>query len=179
MGVDLGPGGGGGHSTHIVSEVGEDSALAGRLAYCRFSVVDNGFCRHVWAGPPDATRDWALGLFTTEFTYTLSLVLIKLSLLALYWRIFSIQLLDKLLLCTLIVLVICWGIAAQFDPVHPTDPSTFSCGVDIHKLFVGKSIPHIITDVLILLFPLPYIWNLRLRKSQKIATVGVFLVGML
>ncbi|OTA08647.1 hypothetical protein A9Z42_0003790 [Trichoderma parareesei] len=157
-------------------------------------MVDNGMCRHIWAGPADATRDWALGLFTTEFTYTLSLVFIKWSILAFYWRIFSIQFLDKLCLWILAGMVACWGVAAiltsifqcvpipalwqQFDPVHPTDPDTFTCGVDIHNLFIGKAVPHIVTDALILIFPLPYIWHLHLRLSQKIATAGIFLVGI-
>ncbi|KAL7813875.1 hypothetical protein V8C44DRAFT_357218 [Trichoderma aethiopicum] len=140
-------------------------------------MVDNGMCRHIWAGPADATRDWALGLFTTEFTYTLSLVFIKWSVLAFYWRIFSIQFLDKLCLWILAGMVACWGVAA-FDPVHPTDPDTFNCGVDIHNLFIGKAVPHIVTDALILVFPLPYIWHLHLRLSQKIATAGIFLVGI-
>jgi hypothetical protein len=76
------------------------------------AVVNNGFCRHVWAGSPDATRDWALGLFTTEFTYTLGLVFVKLSIIAFYWRIFSIQFLDKLLLWILTGLVIFWALGA-------------------------------------------------------------------
>lgn len=67
----------------------------------------------------------------------------------------------------------------QFDPVHPTDPSTFTCGVNIHKLFIGKTVPHIITDIFILLFPVPYIWGLHLRMSQKIATACVFMLGIL
>ncbi|KAL6822813.1 heterokaryon incompatibility domain-containing protein [Trichoderma sp. SZMC 28015] len=66
----------------------------------------------------------------------------------------------------------------QFDPVHPTDPSTFTCGVNIHKLFIGKTVPHIITDIFILLFPVPYIWGLHLRMSQKIATACVFMLGI-
>ncbi|EHK17254.1 uncharacterized protein TRIVIDRAFT_42454, partial [Trichoderma virens Gv29-8] len=157
-------------------------------------VVSNGFCKHIWVGPPDATRDWALGLFTTEFTYTFSLMCIKLSILAFYWRIFSVQFIDKLLLGILAGMVGCWTVASiltsvfqcvpisalwqQFDPVHPTDPSTFTCGVNIHNLFIGKTVPHIVTDVLILLFPLPYIWNLHLRMSQKIATACIFMLGI-
>ncbi|KAL7934641.1 hypothetical protein V8C35DRAFT_301465 [Trichoderma chlorosporum] len=156
-------------------------------------MVNNGFCRHVWAGSADATRDWALGLFTTEFTYTLSLMAIKFSILAFYWRIFSVQFIDKLLLWILAGMVGCWGLGSmltsvfqcvpisalwqQFDPVHPRDPSTFTCGVNIHKLFIGKTIPHVVTDALILIFPLPYIWCLHLRMSQRIATACIFLLG--
>lgn len=67
----------------------------------------------------------------------------------------------------------------QYDPVNPPDPSTFECSVKIHPLFIGKSVPHIATDILILLFPLPYIWNLQLRLSQKIAMSVIFGLGTL
>jgi hypothetical protein len=182
-------------------------------------VVDNGFCKHVWAGPPEAGRDWALGLFTTEFTYTIALCLIKLSIISFYWRIFIIRLLDKILLGILAGMVICWGLGSvcspnfpvsslfltfrdkrltykqmitsvfqcipisalwnEFDPVNPPDPSTFECSVQVHPFFIGKAVPHIATDILILLFPIPYIWNLQLRFSQKIAMSFIFGVGLL
>jgi hypothetical protein len=179
-------------------------------------VVNNGFCKHVWAGPPQAGRDWALGLFTTEFTYTMALCLIKLSIITFYWRIFTIRLLDKILLGILAGMVICWAVGSvcsipcsdcsllggerltygqmltsvfqcvpinalwnQLDSINPPDPSTYECSVKIHPFFIGKAVPHIATDILILIFPLPYIWHLQLRLPQKIATSFVFCVGIL
>ncbi|RFU76561.1 het-domain-containing [Trichoderma arundinaceum] len=84
----------------------------------------------------------------------------------------------SLILTSVFQCVPIYALWQQFDPVHPTDPSTFSCGVNIHKLFIGKTVSHIVTDVFILLFPLPYIWSLNLRMSQKIATACIFLVGI-
>lgn len=75
-------------------------------------VVGKGFCKHIWAGPPDAGRDWALGLFTTEFTYTMALCLVKLSIITFYWRIFIIRLVDKIILGILAGMVICWGVGS-------------------------------------------------------------------
>ncbi|EHK47687.1 hypothetical protein TRIATDRAFT_316718 [Trichoderma atroviride IMI 206040] len=154
-------------------------------------MVNNGFCKHIWAGPPEAGRDWALGLFTTEFTYTVALCLVKLSIITFYWRIFIIRLVDKIILGILAGMVICWGMITsvlqcipisalwnQFDPINPPDPSTFECSVKVHPFFIGKAVPHIATDILILIFPLPYIWNLRLRLSQKIATSFIFGLGI-
>lgn len=180
------------------------------------SVVDHGFCKHIWAGPPEAGRDWSLGLFTTEFTYTIALCLVKLSIITFYWRIFMIRRLDKIILGILAGMVICWGVGSvcmpglvskplfedgrltqrqmltsvfqcipisalwdQLDPVNPPDPSTFECSVKVHPFFIGKAVPHIATDILILIFPLPYIWNLQLRLPQKIATSFIFGLGIL
>lgn len=78
----------------------------------KLSVVGHGFCRHIWVSPPDAGREWALGLFTTEFTYTMALCLIKLSIITFYWRIFTIRLLDKILLGILATMVICWAVGS-------------------------------------------------------------------
>lgn len=37
--------------------------------------------------------------------------------------------------------------------------------------------PNILTDVLILIMPLPFVWRLHTRLTQKIALTGVFLLG--
>jgi len=66
-----------------------------------------------------------------------------------------------------------------FDPDNPLDPSEYHCGVDIHKFFLGNAIPNIITDIFIMVLPLPYILKLHLRVSQKVALFGIFVVGTL
>lgn len=51
------------------------------------------------------------------------------------------------------------------------------CNVDSQKFFIGNAIPNILTDVALMVLPLPYIWQLNRSKSQKIALAGVFLLG--
>ena len=51
------------------------------------------------------------------------------------------------------------------------------CNVDSRKFFIGNAIPNILTDVALMVLPLPYIWQLNRSKSQKIALAGVFLLG--
>ncbi|OAQ89548.1 integral membrane protein [Purpureocillium lilacinum] len=156
-------------------------------------MASHGFGRHVWVGPPDALEVWAKGLFMAVFTYTLSLVFIKWSILAWYWRLFHIQSYMKPLIWILFAVVCIWGVAKiivvslecfpieaiweVFDPDNPLDPSEYHCGVDIHKFFLGNAIPNIITDIFIMVLPLPYILKLHLRVSQKVALFGIFVVG--
>ncbi|KAL3964995.1 hypothetical protein ACCO45_001999 [Purpureocillium lilacinum] len=156
-------------------------------------MASHGFGRHVWVGPPDALEVWAKGLFMAVFTYTLSLVFIKWSILAWYWRLFHIQSYMKPLIWMLFAVVCIWGVAKiivvslecfpieaiweVFDPDNPLDPSEYHCGVDIHKFFLGNAIPNIITDIFIMVLPLPYILKLHLRVSQKVALFGIFVVG--
>jgi hypothetical protein len=51
--------------------------------------------------------------------------------------------------------------------------------VDSVKFFYGNAIPTIVTDVLMLALPLPYIAQLQLPRGQKWGLAGIFLVGIL
>lgn len=67
----------------------------------------------------------------------------------------------------------------RFNPTHPLQPDDYKCTVDSDKFFYGNAIPTIVTDVLILVLPLPYITTLQLPRGQKWALAGIFLVGLL
>ncbi|KAH7176119.1 hypothetical protein EDB81DRAFT_771947 [Dactylonectria macrodidyma] len=155
----------------------------------------HGLGRHIWASPPEAMKVWEMGLFMAEFTYTLSLVFIKWSILAFYWRIFSTEFMIRMPIWILFGMVCAWGIAVilvaiykclpiyavweRFDPVNPMPASDYTCGVDVYDSFVGNAIPNIITDVFLILLPLPYIWKMScLRWAQKVAITGIFIVGI-
>lgn len=45
------------------------------------------------------------------------------------------------------------------------------------KLYWANSIPNIATDLALLLFPLPIIWNLQLPASHKLSLTGIFAIG--
>ncbi|KAJ6439443.1 integral membrane protein [Purpureocillium lavendulum] len=144
--------------------------------------VSRGFGRHVWVNPPDSVRAWAIGLFTAELAYFFTLLCVKWSILAFYWRSFKIRQSIKVPIWTLAIIVLCWGIAVawwqRFDPDDPLPPSEYTCGVDSRKFFYGNAIPTIVTDILMLALPTPYIWNLHLPRGQKFALAGIFLVGI-
>ncbi|PYI03134.1 hypothetical protein BO78DRAFT_389633 [Aspergillus sclerotiicarbonarius CBS 121057] len=50
-------------------------------------------------------------------------------------------------------------------------------GAHVSKFFIGNSDPDIITDLALLVLPMPYIWNLHRNTSQKLALSSVFLLG--
>ncbi|OAQ65351.2 hypothetical protein VFPPC_06466 [Pochonia chlamydosporia 170] len=156
--------------------------------------VSRGLGQHIWVTPPDSTRAWALGLFIAELGYFFTLICVKWSILAFYWRSFHIRRSIRIPIWTLATVVLLWGIAvilvtifqcqpthafwSRFDPVNPRSPSDYHCGVEDTKFFYGNAIPTIITDILMLLLPAPYIYTLQLRKGQKFALAGIFLVGL-
>ena len=49
--------------------------------------------------------------------------------------------------------------------------------IDLLRYFLGTAIPNVVTDILLLVFPIPWIWKLVMPTSQKIALLGIFLLG--
>ncbi|KAK6855205.1 hypothetical protein PG995_008737 [Apiospora arundinis] len=174
-------------------------AIVGWMAqgvHCLVSVlymVPNGTGRHVWAAPPIAVKAWAIGLFISEICYTITIASIKWSTLCFYWRIFNTRTSIRIPIWTLASIVGMWATAVilvtilqcipiqafwqRYDPFNPISPDEFFCGVQLNPFFNGNSIPNIITDGLIVLLPLPYVWQLQLRRPQRIAVAGIFALG--
>ncbi|KAL7961750.1 hypothetical protein V8C34DRAFT_272282 [Trichoderma compactum] len=156
--------------------------------------VSRGLGKHVWADPPDAQYAWAVGLFIGELGYFVTIACVKWSILAFYWRSFKIRSSVKFPIYILAVIVLLWATAVilltifqcqptsawwnRFNPTHPVRPDQYKCNVDSVKFFYGNAIPTIVTDVLMLALPLPYITKLQLPKGQKWALAGIFLVGL-
>ncbi|CAG7565992.1 unnamed protein product [Fusarium equiseti] len=107
--------------------------------------VRGGFGRHLWAAPENGLEVYFQGLFAAECLYTLSIVFVKLSILALYCRIFGSQNSTRIPVWILSGIVIAWGNAVilvttfQCWPVSAFwlrfSPSagemTFQCPVDV------------------------------------------------
>ncbi|KAF2231452.1 hypothetical protein EV356DRAFT_290277 [Viridothelium virens] len=153
-------------------------------------VVPHGLGKHVWAVPPDATYVWARGLFMQLFFYFTAIAAVKASLLTLYYRIFKYSAI-RIPIWILAAIVACWYIAAtlvgifECNPVsgfweryNPTNPTTPRCSIDQNAYYDGNAIPNIITDAAILVLPLPFIWTLKLRRTQKVALTGIFALGL-
>lgn len=83
--------------------------------------IPHGLGRHVETFGPNVVEDSTLGLFVAELTYTGVIVLVKLSILALYWRIFGKTISIRIPIYTLTAAVLMWGIAVVCSsPVNPT-----------------------------------------------------------
>ncbi|KAK2617009.1 hypothetical protein QQS21_000100 [Conoideocrella luteorostrata] len=155
--------------------------------------VSRGVGQHIWVTPADSVRGWALGLFLAELGYFFTLMCVKWSILSFYWRSFHVRHSIRVPIWTLATIVLLWGIAvilvtlfqcqpthafwSRFDPEHPLSPTDYRCSIDNIKFFYANAIPTIVTDVLMLCLPVPYIYSLKLRGGQKMALAGIFLVG--
>ena len=68
----------------------------------------------------------------------------------------------------------CYPVSFAWTKVATTIKGT--C-LDFPALLYATAVLNIITDVAILLLPMPIVWHLRIQMSQKIAISGIFLLG--
>jgi len=143
-----------------------------------------GLGKHIWVADKDAIEVWAKALFIQELAYTLTICCVKFSLLTFYWRIFK---MSSIRIPIYIVggIITCWGIVViiitifQCTPVEGFWDKSINptCNVDTGKFFDGNAVPNIVTDGVVLILPIPYIWGLQLPRAQKIALTSIFFLG--
>lgn len=127
-------------------------------------------------------------IFIIEICWGVVIWIVKYSILAFYWRLFSASRRStRIIIWTLAAFVTCWGISVVLLTIFQCVPvgSIWSitdgarkCYYDNFQLFVGLSIPHILTDVVLLGIPVPLIWNLHLYRSRKVVLTAVFALGI-
>ncbi|KAI1118709.1 hypothetical protein F5Y14DRAFT_397364 [Nemania sp. NC0429] len=129
-------------------------------------------------------------LYVSEIFGYFPLTTAKLSILFFYRRIFGVQgKLFPIISLLLIVLSCLWGISFFFAtlficyPIHYSWTSAYgSPEFEAHcynpaAMFYASAISNLIVDVFILLIPTPMVWPLEMPRKQKIAVVGIFLLG--
>lgn len=122
-------------------------------------------------------------LLALECVYLVAVALLKLSLLALYFRLFPTR---EFKISTYILsgIIILWCIALncvaifQCNPVKKSWlPMTPGTCINLKAAFIGNAIPNIITDVIILLLPVRQVWKLQVRPAQRASLLAMFLLG--
>ncbi|KAF2713471.1 hypothetical protein K504DRAFT_398700 [Pleomassaria siparia CBS 279.74] len=133
---------------------------------------------------PQKVLTWGKYLLTLATLYFVTVMVPKIAVLALYKRIFparSVQIIIYLLGGILIggaianvvtSLAACKPFKANYNPTLPGA----KC-IDKEAFYVWTSVPNIITDVIMLVLPLPIVWNLHNTKRIKVALTFTFLVG--
>ncbi|GAB1190907.1 hypothetical protein APSETT444_000073 [Aspergillus pseudonomiae] len=111
------------------------------------------------------------------------ILLALLSILALYKRLFSTP---RMILAANIVagFVILWGLSVCVVgillclPVKKFwDPTVPGSCLDSAQYYYGQQIPNILTDAVLLVMPLKFVWALPISKTQRLLLSGVFVTG--
>lgn len=122
-------------------------------------------------------------LLAFECIYVVAVVLIKLSLLAMYLRIFPSR---GFVIGSWIIggTVVAWGIAIvlvcifQCNPIYvawmPWEEGT--C-INLKASFIGNAVPNLATDVAILCMPVKDLWNLKINLLQRVSLICSFMLG--
>ncbi|KAB8289667.1 hypothetical protein EYC80_010580 [Monilinia laxa] len=118
-------------------------------------------------------------------TYAIAVTFPKLSILAMYLRIFTVPFYRMLTYFVIYILVASSTILFmmmlfQCTPVNYFWDKSISggkCHFDIEKLFLYASLPNIITDVAMLVLPLPFVYRLNMTRKMKIGLALTLLTG--
>ena len=121
----------------------------------------------------------------SNLTYSLTITMVKISILLLYRRIFNIA---TFRLKTLIVGLVCisWFFIVVFTDIFQCRPMhaafeysmlfSKSC-IDIQAYYIGISISNVFLDLVVLYLPIHEVWKLQLPKQKKLMLSGVFMLG--
>ena len=124
-------------------------------------------------------------LYTGAVLYATTVVLIKISQLFLYHRLFPIRFMGSS--CLVVgISVVTWGLTTCIvglllcDPIqkawHPGAPGQCLNGI---QFYYGLQISNIVTDVIIVVLPLRPVFNLHLTSKERVVLVGFFGLGTL
>ncbi|KAL4889363.1 hypothetical protein BDV59DRAFT_205350 [Aspergillus ambiguus] len=148
-----------------------------------FAMVRAGMGLHAATLPPDDVVLIAKFLVVAEILYVFNLVWTKMSILFMYYRIFRFPHFKKwaYIISTFVVLwVICITLLFIFICVpvqklwYPDIPGR--C-INQVATWIANAISTILTDLAILLLPIPQVWRLQLRLSEKLALTFAFGLG--
>ena len=135
----------------------------------------NGHHEAYLSSQPQTLRRGGIDSFAMMVVYYAFVNIPKLAVLTLYHRLFSmhpyvilsIRLLTGALIIQTLIAVLLLLLTLR---IHSIDPN---------YLQIYMSVPNIVTDVLMLLLPMPVVWRLHLPRSVKLGIALTFLVGSL
>ncbi|CDM35154.1 hypothetical protein CBS147339_7059 [Penicillium roqueforti] len=174
----------------LVKQMGADDYVI--LVSLAFSWVFFGLMvGEVYHGMGEHYRDIPAATFKTQMLYfwasvpiyQTSLISTKMSILLQYKRVFSTPHMRRA--CWLLIGFLgfygAWTIISAWANCVPLakfwDPTVPGFCLDKKALWFSNSAIHILTDTLILIYPMPVLKSLQLPKKQKFALIAVFALG--
>ncbi|KAL1969320.1 hypothetical protein VTN77DRAFT_9512 [Rasamsonia byssochlamydoides] len=147
------------------------------------SEVKYGMGQEISALPPNIVTNQLIALWATIPLYQMTLFSSKVSILLQYRRVFKIK--NMLLACNIMlgVLVVygTWTFVSAWLNCIPVakfwNDSLPGYCLDKEGLWFSNSAMHILSDIIILLLPMPVLKSLQLPTRQKVALMGVFALG--
>ncbi|KAI1385873.1 uncharacterized protein F4822DRAFT_414361 [Hypoxylon trugodes] len=133
--------------------------------------------------PDQLTQFWKM-FYALTITYNTTLLFIKFTLFFQYYRLIQEIPHYRVFYLTVMAVVGGWVVAQEFilifscTPIHAYwdhDP-TAKC-LDGNITGWMNAVGNIVTDIIILVLPIPVVWKLNLKKGRKWAVIGIFALG--
>lgn len=77
--------------------------------------------------------------------------------------------------CTIAFLAACQPVSYYWTKY--LDPEGGRERYNLYAFYIGHAVANMVGDIVILLVPVPLVWRLQLRRSQKIQILSIFLLG--
>ncbi|PHH51016.1 hypothetical protein CFIMG_002350RA [Ceratocystis fimbriata CBS 114723] len=147
--------------------------------------VEYGMGRHL--ATLDSNQMWKFErtFYVTVVVYTAALLFLKLTFLIQYYRVLAVQHM-RIWYISSIIIVTLWGVSQLMVsiliciPIRGYwDSSVRARCIPAYPQVYINATGNVITDVMILLLPMPAIWQLNVPAGQKRALLGIFSLGFL
>ncbi|RDW65717.1 uncharacterized protein DSM5745_09456 [Aspergillus mulundensis] len=150
-----------------------------------YYLTQNGLGRHIWAPSDEQLIHYFKAAFASGLVYFVALLVVKLAVIALYRRIFT--MIKPLYVCVFLTigfyiaatttwLANCRPISRHWDQsVYPQLPG--NCVINTYAFAIASAAINTAIDVVILLVPVRPVLKLHMRTPQKVLVLGVFFLG--
>ncbi|KAJ5686905.1 hypothetical protein N7536_009524 [Penicillium majusculum] len=143
-----------------------------------------GFGRHQAALSTHEVEGFLRGDYIFSHFYDWAIASIKLSILGLYYRIFSTVVFRRVVIGTA-VFILCWlaameiGLGLECIPIQSIWNSDVkgTC-INLVAFSYFTNITNLITDIWVFLLPVPIILGLHINRRRKLEVAGVFAIGL-
>lgn len=122
-----------------------------------------------------------------EFVYSITITTVKLSVLLSYHRMFpnsATTLKFKVGVYGLAAVSVILGLGTFIACIFECDltslywdRTSYGLCIDMKAFLLSTAILNLVTDISILILPVSVVWKLQIKKSQKVAISGIFLLG--
>ncbi|KAI2711767.1 hypothetical protein CBS147333_1270 [Penicillium roqueforti] len=143
-----------------------------------------GFGRHQATLSTHEVQGFLRGDYIFSHFYDWAIVSIKLSILGLYYRIFSTVVFRRVIIGTA-VFIFCWlaameiGLGLQCIPIERSwDSDVKGTCINLVAFSYFTNITNLVSDIWVFLLPLPIIFGLHVNRKRKLEIAGVFAIGL-
>lgn len=147
--------------------------------------VHFGFGRHQLMLNLDHISKFLLNDWTIQIIFACAITVTRFSLLVFYHRIFPVKRFTIVAIITGCILLAWWigfifAILFSCRPIESFwNKALIDHCVNEHTLSWGVTGSELATNVMMLVLPIPWLWDLRLACTKKLALIGLFMLGCL